>query len=124
MFIAKHCKNLSRPLYGNTVVTAVTLVIGENRYKIAYFSHGARCAALGMSVECAVTAPENLGVWALGTTQLHAPCLLLPWWYLLRAGVCILIAVKLAPLREFKIHLSRPKHSTQRLWPCTCVVPS
>ena len=33
--------NLGSPVYGNTVVTAVTLAIGENGSKIAYFSHSA-----------------------------------------------------------------------------------
>ena len=32
-------KNLSSPAYGNTVVTAVSLAIGGNRFKIAYFSY-------------------------------------------------------------------------------------
>ena len=31
-------------MFGNTVVTAVILAIGENGPKIAYFSHSARCA--------------------------------------------------------------------------------
>ena len=35
-------KNLSSPLYGNIVVAAVTLAIGEDVSKIAYFSHSAR----------------------------------------------------------------------------------
>ena len=32
-------KNPNSPMYGNTVVTAVTLSIGEFGSKIAYFSH-------------------------------------------------------------------------------------
>ena len=37
-------KNLSSPVSGSTVVTAVTLAIGGNRSKIAYFSHSAGTA--------------------------------------------------------------------------------
>ena len=33
-------------MYGNMVVTAVTLAIGEKGSKMAYLSHGAWCASL------------------------------------------------------------------------------
>ena len=33
-------------MYGNTVLNTVTLAIGENGLKVAYFLHSARCIPL------------------------------------------------------------------------------
>ena len=42
-------RNLRSPVPWNTVVTAVTLAIGENGSKIAYFSHSTQNVPLGAS---------------------------------------------------------------------------
>ena len=42
-------------MYGNAVVTAITVAIGDNGFKIAYFSHSARAQRTVRPLEICAT---------------------------------------------------------------------